>query len=69
MLPEWVEITVTVPKLTGTTEGTPWRTAESGNERLSGVQEENMDVLQNVCNYYWMTVTASTTTASDWKQN
>lgn len=37
MLPEWVEITITVPKLTGTIEGIPWWTAERGNEKVSGV--------------------------------
>lgn len=73
MFPEWVEITITVPKLTGTIEGKPWRVAERGNEierTESGVQEEIMDMLgQDVHKDYWITVTASTTTALDVKQN
>ena len=64
MLPEWVEITITVPKLTGTELGALWWTAERVNEkeRVSKWRKYNKAVIYYY--HYYIIVTVSITTAS-----
>lgn len=53
LLPEWVKLTITVPKLTGSIEGTSWWTAEGDEkERLSEWRAIGKYVCALKCNNY-----------------